>query len=78
MYNLMYVVIQDKAVAVDELGNPIVCDLVRDEHDHMIEWVDWDSADTIEWLDLSPTTRKIYQAAIDLIQTHEQKAYYIK
>ena len=77
-HNLMYVVIQDKAVAIDELGNPIVCDLVRDEHDCMIEWVDWDSADTIERLDLTPTTRKIYQAAVDLVQTYEQKAYYVK
>lgn len=77
-YNLMYVVIQDKALAIDELGNPVICDLVRDDEDCMIEWVDWDSADVIDWLDLTPTTRKIYQQAIDLIQNCSQKAYYVK
>ena len=77
-YNLMYVVIQDKALAIDELGQPIICNLIRDDDDHMIEWVDWDSADAIDWFDLSPTTNKIYRQAIDLLQTCEQKAYYIK
>ena len=77
-HNLMYVVIQDKALAIDELGQPIICDLVRDDDDCMIEWVDWDSADLIDWLDLSPTTNKIYRQAIDLIQNCEQKAYYVK
>jgi len=77
-YNLMYVVIQDKALSIDDFGQPIICNLVRDEHDSMIEWVDWDSADVIDWLDLSPTTNKIYRQCIDLLQTTETKAYYVK
>ena len=74
-HNLMYVVINEKAIALDELGNPVICDLICTDDR---EWVDWDSADTIDWLDLPPTTRKIYQAAVDLVQTHEPKAYYVK
>jgi hypothetical protein len=74
----MYVVVQNKALALDELGQPIICNLIRDEHDCMIEWVDWDSADLIDWLDLPPTTNKVYRQAIDLIQNCSQKAYYVK
>jgi hypothetical protein len=74
-YNPMYVVINEKAIAVDELGNPIICDLVATDDR---EWVDWDSADTIDWLDLPPTTAKIYHAAVNLVQTYQPKTYYVK
>lgn len=75
MYQSMYIVVQDKALAIDDLGQPIICNVV---HNDDIEWVDWDSEDVIDWLDLSPTTREIYKKAVDFLQTHEQQAFYIK
>lgn len=78
MYQLMYVVIDNKAIAIDELGQPIICDMVHDQNNHEIEWVDWDSEDVIDWMDLSSTKRDMYKKAIDFLQVYEHNAYYVK
>lgn len=78
MYQLMYVVIDNKAIAIDELGQPIICDMVRDQNNHEIEWVDWDSEDVIDWMDLSSTKRDMYKKAIDFLQVYQHNAYYVK
>jgi hypothetical protein len=71
----MYVVIHNKAIALDELSQPIICDMHQSGHS---EYVDWDSQDSIDWLDLSPNTYKIYKSAVDLLNSHSNEVYYIK
>ncbi len=73
---VMYFAIRDKAIAIDQVGNPIICNLITEESGD--EFVDWDSADVIDWLDLSPTMYEIYKGAVDFLQQHTSQFLYIK
>lgn len=73
--DLMYIVIADKAIAVDYAGTPIICDLVSQDD---IEYVDWDSADTIDWMDLTPHYYQLYKNAVDFIHQHTHSLSYTK
>jgi hypothetical protein len=75
-HEVMYFVIRDKAIAIDQVGNPIICNLVTEENGD--EFVDWDSADVIDWLDLSPTAYSLYKDAVEFLQQHTNQSLYIK
>jgi hypothetical protein len=72
----MYFVINEKAIALDELGAPIVCDVVS--CDDGTSYVDWDSFDLIDWLDLLPQEYQLYKAAVDFLQQNAQQSMYVK
>ena len=73
--DFMYVVIGTKALAVDYSGTAIICDVVE-END--IEYVDWDSADPIDWMDLLPTQYEVYKNTIDFITSNIQHSVFVK
>lgn len=72
---LMYVVIDNKAIAIDYNGTPIICDLIQQDD---IEYVDWDSADPIDWLDLNPDQYQIYKDTVDFLHSHVRNEVYVK
>ena len=65
----MYFVIGNKALTIDEVGNPIVCNLTEDGT------VDWDSFDLIDWMDLLPDQYQLYKAAVDFLQKYSVPMY---
>lgn len=65
----MYFVIGNKALTIDEIGNPIVCNLTEDGT------VDWDSFDLIDWMDLLPDQYQLYKAAVDFLQKYSVPMY---
>lgn len=73
---VMYFAIRGKAIAIDQVGNPIICNLITEESGD--QFIDWDSADVIDWLDLSPTTYSLYKDAVDFLQQHTHQFHYIK
>jgi hypothetical protein len=72
---LMYVVIDNTAIAIDFAGTPIQCQLLQQDD---IEYVDWDSADPIDWLDLTPDQYQIYKHTVDFLHQFTQQPMYIK
>ena len=75
MYEQMYVVVQSKAISLDEVGSPIICNTTTEDN---IIYIDWDTADDIDWLDLSPSTYTIYKNAVDFLQLHSSSICYVK
>lgn len=72
---LMYVVIDNKAIAIDFNGTPITCDVIQQDD---IEYVDWDSADPIDWLDLTPDQYQLFKNTVDFLHTHTQQNIFVK
>ena len=72
---LMYVVIDNTAIAIDFTGTPIRCQLLQQDD---IEYVDWDSADPIDWLDLTPDQYQIFKQTVDFLHQFTQQPVYIK
>ena len=73
----MFVVLNNKALAIDFTGTPIQCNLIQD-HENDIEYVDWDSADPIDWLDLKPDQYQLYKMVIDFLHQFSQQPAYVK
>jgi len=71
----MYVVIDNTAIAIDFTGTPVQCQLI---HQDDIEYVDWDSADPIDWLDLTPDQYQVYKQTVDFLHQFTQQPMYIK
>jgi len=65
----MYFVFGSQAITIDEVGNPIICDVLKDGS------VDWDSYDLIDWLDLLPDQYQLYKAAVDFLQNYSLPVY---
>ena len=72
---LMYVVIQDKALAIDFTGTPIICDVIQNDD---TEYVDWDTADPIDWMDLNPDQYQLYKDTVDFLHSVTQPNVYVK
>lgn len=67
----MYFVINNNAISIDEMGTPIICDVVDGV-------VDWDSFDVIDWLDLNPDQYQLYKACVDFLQEYSLSKVYVK
>lgn len=65
----MYFVIGPKALTLDEVGNPIICDVLENGT------VDWESFDLIDWMDLLPDQYQLYKAAVDFLQKYSVPMY---
>lgn len=72
---LMYVVIDNIAIAINFTGTPIQCQILQQDD---IEYVDWDSADPIDWLDLNPDQYQVYKETVDFLHQFTQQPVYIK
>ena len=60
----MYIVVGNKALAIDYNGTAISADIIQDDD---VEYVDWDSADPIDWIDLQPIQYQCYKSCIDFL-----------
>lgn len=65
----MYFVFGQQAITLDEMGNPIMCDVLVDGS------IDWDSFDLIDWIDLLPDQYQLYKAAVDFLQKYSVPMY---
>lgn len=65
----MYFVIENKAIALDEYGAAVICNVVSDDGE--TTYVDWDTMDLIDWLDLTPSVYELYKSAVDFLQKHQ-------
>ena len=72
---LMYVVIDTQAIAIDFTGTPIICDLVQQDD---LEYVDWESAEPIDWLDLNPDQYQLFKNTVDFLHTNTQTQVFVK
>jgi hypothetical protein len=65
----MYFVISGHAIAIDEMGTPVICEMNPDGTP------DWDSFDLIDWMDLVPQEYQIYKSVVDFLQANTQPMY---
>lgn len=65
----MYFVISNKAISLDEFGAAVIADVISDDGE--TAYVDWDTHDLIDWMDLTPTTYDLYKSAVDFLQQHQ-------
>jgi hypothetical protein len=72
---LMHIVIDDIAIAIDYTGTPIICDVVQQND---VEYVDWDSAQPIDWLDITPNRYQVYKECVDFLHQFIHQEVYIK
>jgi hypothetical protein len=68
-HDQMYFVIEDKAIMLDEMGTPVICEVNDDGS------VDWDSFDLIDWMDLVPDQYQLYKASVDFLQQYTPAMY---
>lgn len=67
------VMLGSKAIAIDYTMSPVICDVVCDGDN---EYIDWDTADSIYWEDLNPTTYEIYHKTVEfLLDFHLSPSY---
>lgn len=75
MTDCMYVVLLDKAIAIDFTGTPIICDVVE-END--VEFVDWDSAEPIDWMDLNLDQYQLFKETVDFLHANTTREVFVK
>lgn len=68
-HDQMYFVIDGHAIALDETGTPVICDVNDDGS------VDWESFDLIDWIDLLPDEYQLYKAAVDFLLEYTPVMY---
>ncbi len=61
----MYIVVGNIALAIDYSGTAISADIIQDGD---VEYVDWDGADPIDWIDLPPTQYEYFKSCVDFLQ----------
>jgi len=65
----MYFVVLNKAISLDEFGAAIIADVLSDDGE--TSYVDWETQDFIDWMDLTPTVYDLYKSAVDFLQQHK-------
>ncbi len=68
----MYFVVGHNAIALDETGTAVICDV------NETGTPDWDSFDLIDWMDLNPDQYQLYKACVDFLQEYSTHPMYVK
>jgi hypothetical protein len=71
----MYVVLLDKAISIDFTGTPIVCDVIQQDD---VEYVDWDTAEPIDWMDLTPDQYQLFKETVDFLHATTTREVFVK
>lgn len=75
MTDCMYVVLVDTAIAIDFTGTPVVCDVIQQDD---VEYVDWDTAEPIDWMDLNPGQYELYKNTVDFLHANIAREVFVK